>query len=171
MSWPADFFHVLSFLFLIRVAFCKGSKLSKHFNERNMEQKNKGWKKMLRLGEKEGLIGGSNRPPSCPSPRPHLYILPSSRPSVPPSAGNRTLFWRGGDEEIKRKLHQVLVFDKTRSGDLKLQTTFEKTRAGVREKGWTRVGQKDAEWEKDRKGHLGFEIIVDEGRETERGVN
>lgn len=53
------------------------------------------------------------------------------------------------------------------SGESELQTTFEKTRSEVQEKGWTGEGQTDAEREKDRKSHLGFEVIVDEGKETE----
>lgn len=45
---------------------------------------------------------------------------------------------------------------------------LEKMVSGVGENGWTREGQTDKEGGKDRKSHLGFGVIVDEGRETER---
>lgn len=103
------------------------------------------------------------------------FFSPSSPPPaypLPPYAGKRALLRRGRDEEIKRKLDKVLLFDKTGEvGSQKLQTTFEKTGSGQREKGWTRVRQTDRGREKDRKSHLGFEVMVDEERETEREVH
>lgn len=102
--------------------------------------------------EKGSLIGGSHRPCSCPSPCFFLSILPSSAPSLPPSAGNRALFQRGGDEEIKRKLHRVLLFDKKR--EVESRGNFKqllKRRGRVGEKGWTREGQTDTGREKTEK--------------------
>lgn len=96
----------------------------------------------------------SSPPPPPLSVHPQVTELPSGR--------------GGGDEEIKRKLHRVLLFDKTREVESwKLQTTFEKTGSGRREG----LDKRRTEREKDRKGHMGFEVMVDEGRETEREVN
>lgn len=47
-------------------------------------------------------------------------------PSLP-SEGNQSLFWRRKDDKIRRKLHQVLVFDKTREvRSCKLQTALRR---------------------------------------------
>lgn len=97
--------------------------------------------------EKGGLIGGSHRPASCPSPcffslySPHCSTLSS----LPPSAGSGALLRRRGDDKIKRKLHPVL-FDETREVEnRKLQTTFEKMGSGRREEDWTRERQTHAD--------------------------
>lgn len=94
--------------------------------------------------EKGGLIGGSHRPASCPSPCFFSLYTPhsSTLSSLPPSAGNRALFRRRGDDKIKRKLHRVLLFDETGEVESRqLQTTFEKMGSGRREEDWTRARQ------------------------------
>lgn len=101
--------------------------------------------------EKGGLIGGSDRPASCPSSCFFSLYLPFSSSSFPPSAGNRALFQRRGDDKIKRKLHWVFLIDKTREvGGWKLQTTFEKMGSGQGEVGWTRARQTHPEKRRDK---------------------
>lgn len=61
-------------------------------------------------------------------------------------------------------------------GSRKLQTTFEKTGSGRRERGRARAGRTARESErerekKDRESRLGFEVTADEVRETVREVN
>lgn len=61
-------------------------------------------------------------------------------PSLP-SERNQSLFWRRKDDKIKRKLHQVLVSDKTREvRSRKLQTAQRR---------WGRVGERRAGPEHD----------------------
>lgn len=174
MSTPFPFL-ILS---LMHILCTLNHRLRKSFPSPGTKKKERKMSKRTRDGgdgdkdqsENGSLIGGSHRPASCPSPCLFLSILPSS---LPPSAGNRALSWRGGDDEIRRKLHRVLLCDKTREvGSLgKLQTTFEKTGSGRRETGRTRAGKTHTEREEDRKSHMGFEVMGDEGREAEREVN
>lgn len=96
----------------------KVSKSSEQDKKRKMEQKSKGWKKKHKdRTERETWLGAVTGHPPVPLPAFFSASPTPPTPSIPSpssSAGNRALFRRGWDEEIKRKLHRVLLFDKTR---------------------------------------------------------
>lgn len=78
----------MNFLCTLNLRLSKVSKLRKQDKEAHM---NKGQKNEDKDSKKGSLIGGSQRPHSCPSPCLVLCILHSSASSLPPSASKSEL--------------------------------------------------------------------------------
>lgn len=107
-----------------------------------------------------------------PVPLPAFFL--SSPPPPPLSLHPQVTELSSGEEGMKRlRENYTESFSLTRQGKWKVGNFKQllKRQGRVGEKGWTREEQTDTQREKDRKGHLGFEVIVDEGRDAEREVN